>query len=462
MQRPPDPDDAYQSLLWSEVLLLGLLGASLALFGSNASLQTVYELPELRLVLLSAVVFAGSLVAILAGVRFSVEGRRQDLLLTCGFVAASVSTLLFGIAPTFGGNVVGTRDAWAEVLGRLLGALLIAAAAFARGRETTRDRALRSWLGATTLALALLWGLLHTFRADLTALVAGAGDRPPAPLVTALALLALCNLVAVVGFVWRYRNEGHDLDRWLALGMSVLLFAALHRVFTPLLTSEEVSQGDFLRVLAFGVLLVGVWRAIRSAEFGRAVAEERARVAREIHDGLAQYLFAVSTSASMLESGADPATTLPRLKEAAAQAQQEARFAVLALSSASGTAPFDAALRRYVEFLTADGELDVELEIDGGIRLAPDEQIEVFRIVQEGLANVRRHAGARRAEVRIGQRGGRRYVAVRDDGSGFDGGERPAGQGLKNIKSRTAAIGGAFALRSRPGHGTLIVVTLRA
>jgi signal transduction histidine kinase len=207
---------------------------------------------------------------------------------------------------------------------------------------------------------------------------------------------------------------------------------------------------------------VGVWRAIQSAEFGRAVAEERARVAREIHDGLAQYLFAVSTSASMLESGADLATTLPRLKEAAAQAQQEARFAVLALSSASGTAPFDAALRRYVEFLTADGELDVELEIDGAIRLAPDEQIEVFRIVQEGLGNVRRHAGARRAEVRIGLRGGRRYVAVRDDGTGFDGVERPAGQGLKNIKSRTAAIGGAFALRSRPGHGTLIVVTLRA
>ena len=457
-----DRQDAYQSLLWSEVLLLGLLGASLALFGSNASLQTVYELPELRLVLLAAVVFAGSLVAILAGVRFSVEGRRQDLLLTCGFVAASVSTLLFGIAPTFGGNVVGTRDAWAEVLGRLLGAVLIAAAAFARGRVTTRDRALRYWLVATALGLVLLWGLLHTFRDDLTELVAGPAERPPATFVVTLALLAFANLVAVVGFVWRYRNEGQDLDRWLALGISVLLFAALHRVFTPLVTSEQVSQGDFLRVLAYGVLLVGVWRAIQSAEFGRAVAEERARVAREIHDGLAQYLFAVSTSASMLESGADLATTLPRLKEAAAQAQQEARFAVLALSSASGTAPFDAALRRYVEFLTADGELDVELEIDGAIRLAPDEQIEVFRIVQEGLANVRRHAGARRAEVRIGLRGGRRYVAVRDDGTGFDGVERPAGQGLKNIKSRTAAIGGAFALRSRPGHGTLIVVTLRA
>ena len=83
---------------------------------------------------------------------------------------------------------------------------------------------------------------------------------------------------------------------------------------------------------------------------------------------------------------------------------------MLALSSASGTAPFDAALRRYVEFLTADGVLEVDVEIDPRILLAPDEQIEVFRIVQEGLANVRKHAGAQRAEVWIGQRLGRRIV----------------------------------------------------
>ena len=87
-------------------------------------------------------------------------------------------------------------------------------------------------------------------------------------------------------------------------------------------------------------------------------------MAREIHDGLAQYLFAVSTHASMLEAGAPVEEVAPRLKEAALLAQQEARFAILALSSASGTAPFDAALRRYVEFLTADGMLEVELEVD--------------------------------------------------------------------------------------------------
>jgi len=208
---------------------------------------------------------------------------------------------------------------------------------------------------------------------------------------------------------------------------------------------------------------VGVWRAIRYAEFGRAVAEERARVAREIHDGLAQYLFAVSTHASMLDSGAaDPAKTLAQLKDAAAAAQQEARFAVLALSSAGGSAPFDSALRRYVDFLTADGLLEVDLEIQNGIRLAPDEQIEVFRIVQEGLANARKHAGAGRAVVEIAERAGERFVTVVDDGSGFDEEEIAAGQGLKNMRARAASIGGGFRLVSAPGRGTALEVVLRA
>jgi signal transduction histidine kinase len=164
----------------------------------------------------------------------------------------------------------------------------------------------------------------------------------------------------------------------------------------------------------------------------------------------------------MLESGAPVEEVVPRLKEAASLAQQEARFAILALSSAAGNAPFDAALRRYVEFLTADGALEVELEVDRSIRLAPDEQIEIFRIVQEGLANVRKHANATRAEVTIAQRPyGERFVTIRDDGDGFDGEEVAAGQGLKNMRARAASIEGGFSLRSTPGRGTALEVVLR-
>jgi signal transduction histidine kinase len=148
------------------------------------------------------------------------------------------------------------------------------------------------------------------------------------------------------------------------------------------------------------------------------------RDAREIHDGLQQYLFSIATHVSLLRPDNVTEATIEQLRRAASLAQQEARFAVLALSSASGNAPFDAALRRYVDVLTSDGQLEVDLEIDGDIRLAPDEQIEVFRIVQEGLANVRKHANARHADVRIGRRNGRRVLAVEDDGAGVAPEER--------------------------------------
>ena len=454
--------DTFESWLVGELLLVALLGSATALFLTNPVLRNTYELPEGRLVLDTAVVLAATIVAILAGVRFSVEGRPLDLLLAAGFCVAGVGTLAFSVAPVLGGSNQGAPEAWAAIGSRVLAATLIALAPLVPAqRIVARRRALLAGIALLLSALVAIWLPLNGFGARLS-LLNGAGGSRTFELTVATSFLALLALVAVIGFAIRYRAHGEDLDSWLALGATLTLFAELHYVLTPHVSSDFISQGDFLRLLSYGLLLVGVWRAISFAEFGRAVAEERARVAREIHDGLAQYLFAVSTHASMLESGAPLETTLPKLKEAAAAAQQEARFAVLALSSASGTAPFDAALRRYIEFLTADGVLAVDVEIDPAILLAPDEQIEVFRIVQEGLANVRKHAGAQRAEVWIGQRLGRRIVSVSDDGAGFDGVDAAAGQGLKNMRLRAKTIDGGFALRSRPGRGTALEVVLRA
>jgi signal transduction histidine kinase len=454
-------ENAYQSWLWGEILLFGLLGATLALFVTYPGLRPTFELPQVRLVLDTMVALAAVLVAVLAGVRFSVDGRRLDWLLCAGFSLAAGSTFCFGIAPVLGGQPLHRREQWAWIAGGLLAGALIAAAAFARRRTIARRRELMELLLVVPAALFLIWVFVDSFGGALPSL--SSSDRIQPPLLTAaLAVRALISLVAVVGFGLRYRARGNDLDRWLALGATLSLFADLHYVFTPLVSNHFVSTGDFLRLVAYAVLLVGVWRAIRYAEFGRAVAEERARVAREIHDGLAQYLFAISTHATMLESGADPEQTLPQLKQAAAAAQQEARFAILALSSASGTAPFDAALRRYVDFLTADGQLAVDLEIDENVRLAPDEQIEVFRIVQEGLANARKHAGAQSADVKIEMRGDERVVTIVDDGAGFDDDTVATGQGLRNMKARSASIGGGFRLRSEPGRGTALEVVLRA
>jgi signal transduction histidine kinase len=447
----------YRSWLFGEILLVCLLASATALFAGNDMLKSAYELHDARIAFDAVIAVVATFVCVLASIRFLVEGRTLDLLLAAGFLSIALGTVAFALIPVFGGGSLAPSAAWQLVGARLLGAGLIAIAPYADGRMTARRRSLAAVAVGVAILLALAAAAMNapgTSPLDVD-LVEGSYVRIAAILLTGLWLVAL------VGFALRYRRYGRDFDSWMCLAATLAVFSDLHLVLTPVVSADLVLQGDFLRIVAYGVLLVGVWRAIGQAEFGRAVADERARVAREIHDGLAQYLFAISTQVSMLEDGAPLEQVLPRLKQAATSAQQEARFAVLALSSAGGSARFDSALRRYIEVLTADGELEVELDVDPQVRLAPDEQIEVFRIVQEGLGNVRRHADARRVEVSISQRAGRRVVTVSDDGVGFDETEVLAGQGVQNMRLRAAAIDGELTLRSGPGRGTAVEVVLR-
>ena len=453
------PSERYRSWLVGELLLVGVLALGTVLLALTGRLDG-YHVARARISLDTAVAVVASIVAILTATRFLVGGRGMDLLLTGGFLATGVGTFVFAVVPVLSGGGLGLTAGWAAIGANLFGTALIAFAPFVDRKTASRRRALAATVILVLLALVGLWSDIHFLGLDGGLAAGPLGDRS-ANVVAAYALLATLSLVAVVGFGLRYRRNGRDLDSWLTLALTLVLFADLHYVLVPLRSSEYVLPSDLLRLFAYGVLLVGVWRAIGQAEFGRAVAEERARVARDIHDGLAQYLFALSAQVSMLESGGALEKILPRLKHAAMAAQQEAQFAVLALSSAAGSAPFDAALRRYVEFLVADGALDVEMEVDPGVALAPDEEIEVFRIVQEGLANVRKHAGARSAAVSIVQKGGRGIVTVSDDGTGIVREDPGAGQGLKNMRSRAASIEGVLSLRSSPGKGTSIEVVLR-
>src|SRR5205085_3889755 len=117
-------ENAYQSWLWGEVLLFGLLGATLALFVAYPDLRPTFELPQVRLVLDTMVALAAVLVAVLAGVRFSVDGRRLDLLLCAGFSLAAGSTFCFGIPPVPRGQPRHPTEQWSGIAARALAAVL--------------------------------------------------------------------------------------------------------------------------------------------------------------------------------------------------------------------------------------------------------------------------------------------------------------------------------------------------
>ena len=132
--RRPD----FQSWLVGEILLTGLLGASLALFISYPVLRTQYDLPQLRLVLQTTMALAGLLIALLAAVRFSVEGRRLDLLLASGLFVSSLSAAVFSIGPLLGGRPLRLPEAWAALIGGILRQALGAAAPLVQGRSNER------------------------------------------------------------------------------------------------------------------------------------------------------------------------------------------------------------------------------------------------------------------------------------------------------------------------------------
>ncbi len=205
-----------------------------------------------------------------------------------------------------------------------------------------------------------------------------------------------------------------------------------------------------------------------------AALEERERIAREMHDGLAQVLGFVNTKAlavsRLLEVGkvAEASIQVDELGAMVRDAYVDVRESILGLRTRPrpGTG-FYAALRNYLEGFERQSGIPVELRTAGAeekVRLSFDTELQLLRIVQEALTNVRKHAAACQASVCLTPVDGKLYLVIEDDGQGFDPtGPTRAGWtcfGLKTMRERAESISGTFALESRPGAGTRVVVTV--
>ncbi len=200
-----------------------------------------------------------------------------------------------------------------------------------------------------------------------------------------------------------------------------------------------------------------------------AVAEERLRIAREMHDGMAQVLAYVNTKAlavsELLGVGRleDARQQLEQLASAARDIYADTREGILSLRTPGGPdQPIASALRLWIAQWQDQAGVTTEAVLDDNVRLEPAIALQLVRIAQEALSNVRKHARARRAELRLQQQSDGILLEIIDDGTGFDPVRTRGGQfprfGLATMRERAESVGATLVLDTAPGRGTRVLV----
>jgi two-component system nitrate/nitrite sensor histidine kinase NarX len=229
----------------------------------------------------------------------------------------------------------------------------------------------------------------------------------------------------------------------------------------------------FLLTLA-GLASIAVTNArMRENERQGAILAERERIAREMHDSLAQVLGvthlrlrALGSRPAVIDAPAI-ATEIAELADISEEAYRDVREAILGLRESSRTdRGLLEGLRAYLEKYSHQSGVKATLEttLDEEPTLSPRSEVQLIRVIQEALTNVRKHAGASTAIVRITNGTATTSIAIEDDGHGFDLTgtllDRDSGFGLHTMRERMELIGGTLSIDSAPGRGTRVIARI--
>jgi signal transduction histidine kinase len=449
---------------------------------------------------------AAASLAALGLVRFRETGRTSGLLQSSAYVllatvAASMVVLVLLKLDGRLGLTLGLPEqlplyAWAISRLTTAGLLLaggVAAVRAMRGRPTRVRRLLVAPIAVVAIGTALLWPFREMLpplidEQGIQALIEDPRSAAQLPGVTGLGVLlaatsAVLLITAAALYRWSYlRRRGPITDAFLSIGLVIAAFSELHFVLYPGVYSGLVTTGDALRLAFFLVLLVGLdaearsdLRALRTAyaaldrlrvnEAERAALEERNRLAREIHDGLAQHLWFAKLKHERL------AAQLPEdVRELSTEVGQALDTAIVEARQALVTmrAPLDHALplsdllARTVDDFGQRSGLRVEFAAPTLSSDVPArQQAELLRVVQEALTNVRKHADATVVRVTAEIDDGDLLVTVTDNGRGFRPDEvKGSGLGLRGMAERARLLGGHLGISSEPSDGTLVTLRL--
>ena len=290
----------------------------------------------------------------------------------------------------------------------------------------------------------------------------------------------------------RYLRTPGAPDVYAGIAVPVLLGDSVLGVLN-VETDEPLAESDaeLLRLVADQMSVAIANARLHAVARELAASEERNRLARELHDSVTQLLFSMtliaqSLGAAWTRDSAEGERRAARLLELSQTALAEMRSLVSELRLGADaredrdTAPVaqavDAvrrhglvgALRRHVRELTNDG-LAVSLHARGYVSLPSEQEFELFRIAQEALHNVTKHASAKRVDVSLGASPDGTLLRVRDDGAGFDESMvRPradgsgSGHGLRTMRERAESLGGRLTIGRRPDGGTAVEVIVPA
>ena len=216
-----------------------------------------------------------------------------------------------------------------------------------------------------------------------------------------------------------------------------------------------------LRAAAFIAILIGAFRQIAAHERAAtraAVVEERRRIARDLHDGLAQDLAYLSLQGLRVGGEGD----VEQIAHAAQEALFEARAVIANLRLSDD--PIGIAAVRLARTLTTRQGVHLELDVDETVDARADERDDLLRVLSEAISNAVRHGGASQLCLSLRRRTDTGLVMrIADDGHGFDpeaSNGSPSTAGLEGMRARIERRGGQFRVRSRPGAGTTVEVVL--
>jgi signal transduction histidine kinase len=457
------------------------LGVTL-LLNTVPSLEPAYHNDSLHVAKETAAGLVLVLVAALLLGRFRRGGRLLDLLAFAAVAVLAGKALLFSVLAAIVHEPGGGLTTWRTTGTGMVGAALLVAAALASDRvirELDRDRAIKFTVFGAVAALCILMGVAGLFE-----LPAAFTDPPESTaelqrlsqdsaLLVADAGAAVLFLLAGIAFARRASRERDEFQFWLGLGATIAGIAYLNYVLFPSQYTDFLYSGDIFRifaVLAWGVGTIRMISAYQTAYAEAAVLDERRRVARDLHDGVAQELSFISSQMHWLmaeskQNGSDGkdgsfGESSGLIMESVQRALDESRGAISALSRPLHE-PLHLALAHTAEEVTGRLGANLELDLDDRITVTPGSEEALTRILREAISNAVRHGHARTVSVQLSNGDGIR-LRVSDDGGGFDPSKSKSdgSYGLISMRERTETLGGTFKLSTEPGRGTSVEVQL--